>query len=51
MLPWALDRLRHHLPQMLAGAGADPEMVDVDAATLERLADEVTALATTLATT
>jgi hypothetical protein len=46
MLPWALERLRHHLPAMLAGAGADPAMVRVDPATLERLVDEVAALAT-----
>jgi hypothetical protein len=44
MLPWALDRLRDHLPQMLAGAGAAPEMVAVDAATVTRLVDEVAAL-------
>jgi hypothetical protein len=44
MLPWALDRLRHHLPHMLAGAGASPEMVGVDAATVARLVDEVAAL-------
>jgi hypothetical protein len=31
---------------MLAGAGADPAMVRVDPATLERLVDEVAALAT-----
>jgi hypothetical protein len=46
MLPWALDRLRHHLPHMLAGAGADPDMVGVDAATVNRLVDEVEALTT-----
>jgi hypothetical protein len=44
MLPWALDRLRHHLPHMLAGAGADPEMVGVDAATVDRLVDAVQSL-------
>jgi hypothetical protein len=44
MLPWALDRLRHHLPHMLAGAGASPEMVGVDDAILARLVDEVAAL-------
>jgi hypothetical protein len=43
-LPWALDRLRHHLPQMLACAGAAPDMVGVDAATVIRLVDEVEAL-------
>jgi hypothetical protein len=44
MLPWALDRLRHHLPHMLAGAGADPDMVGVDPTTITRLVDEVEAL-------
>jgi len=44
MLPWALDRLRHHLPHMLAGAGADPDMLGIDPATVTRLADEVEAL-------
>jgi hypothetical protein len=44
MLPWALDRLRHHLPHMLAGAGASPEMIGVDPATVARLAEEVAAL-------
>lgn len=46
MLSWALDCLRHHLPHMLACAGADPEMVGVDPATITRLVDEVEALTT-----
>jgi hypothetical protein len=29
---------------MLAGAGADPDMVGIDAATVTRLADEVASL-------
>jgi hypothetical protein len=44
MLPWALDRLRHHLPAMLAGAGADSDMVGIDAATVARLVDQVETL-------
>jgi len=44
MLPWALDRLRHHLPAMLAGAGADSDMVGVDAETVARLVDRVESL-------
>jgi hypothetical protein len=44
MLPWALDRLRHHLPAMLVGAGADSDMVGVDTETVARLVDQVEAL-------
>jgi hypothetical protein len=46
MLPWALDRLRHHLGQMLAGAGAEPDMVSVDGERVGHLVDQVASLAT-----
>jgi hypothetical protein len=46
MLPWALDRLRHHLGQMLAGAGAEPQMVSVDGERVGHLVDQVASLAT-----
>jgi hypothetical protein len=46
MLSWALDRLRHHLGEMLAGAGAEPDMVSVDGDRAGHLVDQVASLAT-----
>lgn len=45
MVPWALDRLRHHLADMLASAGAEPEMVAVDREQVGHLVDRVASLA------
>jgi hypothetical protein len=45
MLPWALDRIRHRLPEMLAQAGGGHLVAGLDEAVLGPVVDEAGALA------
>jgi hypothetical protein len=46
MLPWAVDRLRNRLGDMITQAGGDADLVaSLDAATLGKVVDEVAAIA------
>jgi hypothetical protein len=46
MLPWALDRIRHRLPEMLDQAGGGHLVAGLDSAVLGPVVDEVGELAT-----
>jgi hypothetical protein len=45
MLPWALDRIRHRLPEMLAEAGAGSLVDGLDRDAIDRAVDEVAIVA------